>query len=69
MPLTFILRAATVHYLFAVTQHSMLTITAIIRVNRHVLATSMELRLDQIAYMIIAAHLIHFKVVLEQKIN
>ena len=50
MPLTFILRAATVHYLFVVTQHSMLTITAIIRVNRHVLATSMELGLDQIAY-------------------
>jgi len=27
--------------------------------NRHLLATSMELRLDQIAYMITAAHLVH----------
>ena len=66
VPLTLRLRVAilcsALITFLAVTQHSTYLQHQFYARNRHLLATSMELRLDEIACTIIAAHLIHSKV-------
>jgi len=69
VPLTLRLTATIVHYRYFYPCHCTPPTRHLYARNRHLLATSVEWRLHQIAYMIIAAHLIHSKVDLYTQIH